>query len=113
MTELMVLWGWVVLLFISDLLVESAKSDFETESIFLTCKSSQILDLFNQTLPQNATPQFGGGISYRISNDPGLESAIPDFIIRSESAKNDLFSKFRLHCLYATKLWGDISLQMR
>ena len=42
----------------------------------------------------------GGGISYRISNDPGIESAIPDFIIRSESAKNDLFSKFRLHCLY-------------
>ena len=42
----------------------------------------------------------GGGISYRISNDPGIESAIPDFIIRTESAKNDLFSKFRLHSLY-------------
>ena len=90
----------MVLLFISDLLVESAKSDFETESIFLTCKSSQILDLFNQTLTQNATPQFGGGISYRISNDPGIESAIPDFIIRSESAKNDLFSKSRLQPIY-------------
>ena len=46
---------------------------------------------------------MGGGISYRISNDPGIESAIPDFIIRSESAKNDLFSKFRLHCLYAIR----------
>ena len=91
----------MVLLFISDLLVESAKSDFETESIFLTCKSSQILDLFNQTLPQNAPPHLEGGgrISYRISNDPGIESAIPDFIIRTESAKNDLFSKFRLHSL--------------
>ena len=44
----------------------------------------------------------GGGISYRISNDPGIESAIPDFIIRTESAKNDLFSKFRLHSLYAS-----------
>ena len=53
--------GAGVLVFISDLLVESAKSDFRTESIFLTCKSSQILDLFNQTLTQNATPQFGGG----------------------------------------------------
>ena len=42
----------------------------------------------------------GGGVSYRISNDPGIESAIPDFIIRTESAKNDLFSKFRLHSLY-------------
>ena len=45
----------------------------------------------------------GGGISYRISNDPGIESAIPDFIIRTESAKNDLFSKFRLHSLYDLK----------
>ena len=43
---------------------------------------------------------MGGGVSYRISNDPGIESAIPDFIIRTESAKNDLFSKFRLHSLY-------------
>ena len=94
-----------MLAFISDLLVESAKSDFRTESIFLTCKSSQILDLFNQTLPQNEPPHLGGGrISYRISNDPGIESAIPDFIIRSESAGNDFFSKPRLHSLYEFSL---------
>ena len=90
-----------MLVFISDLLVESAKSDFRTESIFLTCKSSQILDLSNHTLPQNGPTQFGGGISYIISNDPGTESDIPDFIIRSESAGNDFFSKPRLHSLYA------------
>ena len=32
---------------------------------------------------------FGGGISFRISIDPDVESASPDSIIRSESAKND------------------------
>ena len=42
----------------------------------------------------------GGGISYRISNDPGIESTIPDFIIRSESAENDFISKPRLHSIY-------------
>ena len=44
---------------------------------------------------------FGGGISFRISIDPDVESASPDSIIRSESAKNDFFSKPRLHSLYA------------
>ena len=44
---------------------------------------------------------MGGGIELiRALNDLGLESEIPDFIARSESAKNDLFSKFRLHSLY-------------
>ena len=33
-------------------------------------------------------------------NDLDVESGIADFVVRSESAKNDLFSKFRLHCLY-------------
>ena len=42
----------------------------------------------------------GGGISFRISIDPDVESASPDSIIRSESAKNDFFSKRRLHSLY-------------
>ena len=32
-----------------------------------------------------------------------IESLIPDFTIRSESAKIDLFSKSRLHALYANK----------
>ena len=50
-------------------------------------------------LPQNVPPHLEGGgqISYRLSNYPGIESAIRDFIIRSESAKNDFFSKPRLH----------------
>ena len=54
-------------------------------------------------LPQNVPPHLEGGgqISYRLSNYPGIESAIPDFIIRSESAKNDFFSKPWLHCIYA------------
>ena len=43
---------------------------------------------------------FGGGISFRISIDPDVESASPDSIIMSESAKNDFFSKPRLHYLY-------------
>ena len=46
----------------------------------------------------------GGGISFRISIDPDVESASPDSIIRSESAKNDFFSKPRLHSLYALLL---------
>ena len=33
-------------------------------------------------------------------NDLDVESGIPDFVVRSESAKNDLFSKFRLHSLW-------------
>ena len=45
----------------------------------------------------------GGGISFRISIDPDVESATPDSIIRSESAKNDFFSKPRLHFLYGKK----------
>ena len=43
------------------------------------------------------------GGAYKLQNiiyDPGIESAIPDFIIRSESAENDFFSKPRLHCIY-------------
>ena len=43
----------------------------------------------------------GGEISFRISIDPDVESASPDSVIRSESAKNDFFSKPRLHSLYA------------
>ena len=97
--------GGCMLQFISDLVVESSKSDFLTESIFLTCKSSQILVLLsNLILPQNGPPHLGGGGgAYKLQNiiyDPGIESAIPDFIIRSESAENDFFSKPRLHCLY-------------
>ena len=92
-----------MLQFISDLVVESSKSDFLTESIFLTCESSQILVLLsNLILPQNGPPHLGGG-AYKLQNiiyDPGIESAIPDFIIRSESAENDFFSKPRLHCIY-------------
>ena len=45
-----------------------------------------------------------GGEVYKLQNilyDPGIESAIPDFIIRSESAENDFFFKARLHSIYA------------
>ena len=50
------------------------------------------------TLEQShfSSPHGGGGELIRILNDLGLESEIPDFIARSESAKNDLFSKCRL-----------------
>ena len=43
---------------------------------------------------------FGGGLSFRISIDPDVELASPDSIIRSESDKNEFFSKPRLHSLY-------------
>ena len=43
---------------------------------------------------------MGGGELIRTLNDLGLESEIPDFIARSESAKNGLFSKPRLQPLY-------------
>ena len=44
---------------------------------------------------------MGGGIELiRALNDLGLESEIPDLIARSESAKNDLFSKSRLLPIY-------------
>ena len=36
---------------------------------------------------------------YGILDDPNIESAIPDSIIRSESAENDYISKLRLHSL--------------
>ena len=39
---------------------------------------------------------MGGGELIRTLNDLGLESEIPDFIARSESAKSDLFSKCML-----------------
>ena len=42
----------------------------------------------------------GGGIRFRISIDPDVESASPDSIIRSESAENDFISKPRLHSIY-------------
>ena len=66
----------------SDLAVESAISDSGTKSFFVTT--------------------WGGGELIRILNDLGLESEIPDFIARSESAKNDFFSKSRLLPLYAS-----------
>ena len=45
-------------------------------------------------------------ISLRISIDPDVESASPDSIIRSESAKNDFFSKPSLHSLYGGGMGG-------
>ena len=55
---------------------------------------------------------MGGGIELtRTLNDLGLESEIPDFIARSESAKNDLFSKSRLLPLYAGSTFSDFGTE--
>ena len=56
---------------------------------------------------------MGGGIELiRTLNDLGLESEIPDFIARSESAKNDLFSKFRLHSIYGVNFDFTIKIYL-
>ena len=77
---------------------ESAKNDLFSKS--------RLLPIYAH-FTSECTTSFGGGgqISYRLSNYPGIESAIHDFIIRSESAKNDFFSKPWLHCIYALEPW--------
>ena len=90
-------------LFIYDLKVGSARSDLRTESIYFSDPRIKydISQIYSDlTLEWTTTFFWGGGISFRISSDPEVESASPDSIIRSESAKNDFFSKPRLHSLY-------------
>ena len=57
---------------------------------------------------------FGGrgGARFRISIDPDVKSASPDSIVRSESPKNDFFSKPMLHSLYVSLNNFEVSHEM-
>ena len=67
----------------SDLGIESAISDSGTKSFS-----------FTNLLPK-VYQDVGGGHLITNLNDLMLESEIPDYIAKSESAENDLFSKPR------------------
>ena len=74
-------------LFIYDLKVGSARSDLRTESIYFSDPQIKYdISQIYSDLTLEWTTTLGGGISFRISSDPEVESASPDSIIRSESA---------------------------
>ena len=72
-------------------------------------KPSHISALFNITLSKIYN-LFGGGdmqMDIKLPLSLIIESLIPDFTIRSESAKIDLFSKSRLHALYVAFMYSS------